>query len=96
MQVGPLRILIKQEGKKRSGENPEENTEGFIFEKERPCKEQAIINARTMLQIGPASCLPGDDRLDIGEVEAFVIFGEAIVIYGKDMVITQVERASGE
>ncbi len=96
MQVGPLKDIDQQEDKKRSGENPEENTEGFYFEKERSHEGTGDHQRQDDTPGGPTSCSPGDDGLDIGEVEAFVILGEAIAIHRKDMVISQVERTSGE
>jgi len=88
--------IDQQEDKKGSRKNPEENANSFFFKEE--CSHQGTGDHQCQDETpgGPAVCSPGDDGLDIGEVKAFVILREAIVIYTEDMVIGLVERASGE
>jgi hypothetical protein len=88
--------IDQQKKKKRSGENPKENTQGFCFYKESSHEKTGNHQPEDDTPSGPASRSPGNDGLDIGKVEAFVVFGETIAIHGENMVIAQVERASGE
>jgi hypothetical protein len=93
---GTSQDIDKDEDKEGCRENPEENTSTFVFQEERSYQGAGCDQRQDETPGGPASCSSGDDCLDIGEVEAFIILGEAIAIYGKDMVIPQVERASGK
>jgi hypothetical protein len=93
---GTSQDIDEEEDKEGSRENPEENTSGFILQEERSHQGTGEDQRQDGTPGDTASGFPGDDRLDIGKVEAFVIFGEAIAIDSKDMVIPHVERASGE
>jgi hypothetical protein len=93
---GTPQDIDEEEDKEGSRESPEENTSRFFFQKERSHQGTGNDQCQDDTPGGPASCFPGDDRLDIGEVEAFVILGEAVVIYTENMVVPQVERASGQ
>src|SRR5512136_830358 len=88
--------IAQQEGKKGSGENPKENTEGFYFHEQCSYEGASYHQGQHNTPCGPTSCSSGEDGLDIGEVKALVVLGKAIVFYGKNMVIAQVERASGQ
>jgi hypothetical protein len=93
---GTSQNIDEEEDNEGSRENPEENTSRFSFQEERPHQGTGEDQRQDHTPGDPTSCFPGDDCLDIGKIEALVILGETIAIDSKDMVITHVERASGE
>jgi hypothetical protein len=88
--------IDQQEDKKGSGKNPEENANSFFSKEEGSHQGTGDHQRKDNTPGAIAFCSPGDDPLDVGEVEVFVVLGEPIAIHGKNMIIAQVERASGE